>query len=156
MQRLWAPWRQGYLMKPAAKGCVFCNAASSRDDRKALVVHRGRDVLCMLNLYPYSNGHLLVAPKRHLRSLSQLKAHEATELLRTTALMERRLTALLHPQGFNIGLNLGRAAGAGIPGHLHLHVVPRWIGDTNFMPLLGQTKVLSISLRTLYQQLVRG
>ena len=156
MQRLWAPWREAYLTRPMPRGCVFCLAKRRRDGRKSLVVHRGMEVFCLLNLYPYNNGHALVAPYRHVRSLAQLTDREAADLIRTTALMEARLRRLLRPQGFNVGINLGRVAGAGIPGHLHLHLVPRWKGDTNFMPVTGQTKVISVSLETLARELRRA
>jgi len=117
------------------------------------VVFRGARVLSILNRYPYNAGHLMVAVRRHVGSLSALSALESSELLRVAALMERRLTRLLHPDGFNVGINVGRAAGAGIPGHLHLHVVPRWVGDTNFMPVAGQVKVMVQSLDALYDEL---
>jgi len=150
--RLWAPWRSAFVTKPAARRCVFCAAKRAASDRHALVVARGASVFALLNLYPYNNGHLMIAPYRHVAQLERLRPQEWAEML----VLLRRLTAtlrrLLHPQGFNIGLNLGRLAGAGIPGHVHVHLVPRWIGDTNFMTTIGRTKVISQSLEELYRQ----
>ena len=156
IERLWAPWRGTYVSRIAHASrprCIFCLAKRSRHDRKHHVVRRGRYVFCLLNRYPYSNGHLMIAPYRHIGSFSNLQAHEALELWQMAALMERHLTALLHPHGFNMGVNVGRAAGAGIPGHMHFHVVPRWVGDTNFMPTVSGTKIISQSLAVLYEQL---
>jgi len=119
------------------------------------VVFRGRRVYCLLNRYPYNNGHVMIAPYRHLRSLSQLAPGESSELMGVATRMIGVLRRILRPHGFNLGLNLGRAAGAGIAGHLHLHVVPRWVGDTNFMSVAGGTKVISQSLEALYDRLRR-
>jgi len=153
--RLWAPWRSAYLIRASRRSspCIFCLAKRSRHDRKALVIYRGRTVFGLLNRYPYNNGHLMVTVYRHLNDLSRLTQEETTELMAVMALLIRRLTRLLHPDGFNIGLNLGRAAGAGIPGHLHWHLVPRWHEDTNFMPVTARTKVISESLEALYDRL---
>lgn len=155
VERLWAPWRTAYLTQTRTRRrrCIFCAAKQSRNDRKAHVVYRGRHVFCLLNLYPYNNGHLMVTPYRHVGSLLQLTPSEASELIHVATTMVRRLTKILRPDGFNLGVNLGRSAGAGIPGHLHFHVVPRWQADTNFMPVIGQTKIVSESLDALYQRL---
>jgi len=134
---------------------VFCQAKRSRDDRKAHVLYRSQRIFVLLNRYPYNNGHLMVAVYRHVGTLSQLDRHEASELMQVTVQMVQLLTRALRPHGFNVGLNLGRAAGAGIPGHLHVHLVPRWVGDTNFIPVIGGTKVLSESLDALYERLKR-
>ena len=154
-QRLWAPWRSGYISQTrrGRSTCVFCAAKRVKQDRAAQVVHRGHEVFCLLNRYPYNAGHLMVAPYRHIGVLSRLNPQESAELFAVTAQMVERLTKLLRPQGFNIGINLGRAAGAGIPGHLHMHIVPRWVGDTNFMPVVGGTRVISHALDALYQRL---
>ena len=155
LQRLWAPWRHQYVSRATrhAVGCIFCRAHRSRNDRKTQVVCRGRRAFVLLNRYPYNPGHLMVAPCRHLGRLERLSADEGQELFQLTQRMTHALTTLLHPHGMNVGMNLGRAAGAGIPGHLHLHIVPRWAGDTNFMPIIGRTKVLSSSLTELYRNL---
>jgi ATP adenylyltransferase len=116
-------------------------------------VARGPHTFCLLNRFPYNNGHLLLAPYRHVGSFDRLKTNEWLDLFRLSARLMRRLSACLHPEGFNLGINLGKTAGAGIPGHLHLHIVPRWSGDTNFMPIVGHTKVLPQALDELYSLL---
>ena len=153
--RLWAPWRSGYITN-TRKGrsiCVFCRARRSRDDRAVQVLARGRRVFCLLNRYPYNVGHAMVAVSRHVGELSELTAGEQSELMQMAERMVTVMRRALRPHGFNLGINLGRTAGAGIPGHLHLHIVPRWNGDTNFMPVVGGTKVLSQSLEELYATL---
>ena len=151
--QLWAPWRQRYLTRATPGRCIFCAAKRSTDDRRHHVIARGRRVFALLNRYPYNNGHLMVAPYRHVGRLESLSPAEWAESLRLLRRLLRRLTTALHPHGFNLGVNLGRAAGAGIPGHLHLHLVPRWSADTNFMPVLAKTKVISQSLDELYRLL---
>lgn len=153
--RLWAPWRRAYLRQTrrGRQRCVFCTAARSRTDRARYTVYRGRTAFVLLNRYPYSNGHVMISPYQHVGSLSQLNAEEMTELLRLASRTVDALQAVLRPHGFNLGINLGRAAGAGIPGHLHLHVVPRWVGDTNFMSTVGGIRVISESLDALYGRL---
>jgi ATP adenylyltransferase len=140
-QQLWAPWRLEYIQGGAdGGGCVFCDTAA--DDRAGMVVHRGEHAYVLMNLYPYSNGHLMVAPYRHVADPGDLSEPERLE---TWALLDRglrALTAVMAPHGFNAGINLGRVAGAGVEGHIHLHVVPRWNGDTNFMPVLADVKVM--------------
>ena len=157
--QLWAPWRAPYLsaIRRPGRGCFLCQAARARrgQDRARLVIERATHVFVVLNRYPYSNGHVMVAPYRHTARLSSLSQEAAAELVSVAGRMADRLTRLLHPDGLNIGINLGRAAGAGVPGHLHLHVVPRWIGDTNFMPVLSGTKVISQSLSAVYQRLTK-
>ena len=155
LDHLWAPWRQAYLMKTrrSQRGCVFCRALRSRSDRKVYVLYRGPRTFIVLNRYPYNNGHLMVALNRHRGELSQLTPDESTELWRMAMMMVEALKRVLHPHGFNIGVNVGRAAGAGIPDHLHVHVVPRWVGDTNFITTVGGTKVISASLDDLYRRL---
>ena len=148
--RLWAPWRSTFLAKRRKGRCIFCAAKRSGQDRRHHVIDRGERVLALLNRYPYNNGHVMIAPYRHAGTLESLTSAEWAEILRMSRRLTRRLTRALHPHGFNVGLNLGRTAGAGIPGHLHLHIVPRWDGDTNFMPILAHTKVISQSLEELY------
>jgi ATP adenylyltransferase len=141
---LWAPWRLEYIAQPdESEGCVFClEAAGEVADDESLVVARGETAIALLNKYPYSSGHLMAAPRRHVGSFAELSDDETLEI---HALARRALTALERlygPDGFNLGWNLGRVAGAGIADHVHLHVVPRWSGDTNFMPVLADTKVI--------------
>ncbi|MBI4343171.1 MAG: HIT domain-containing protein [Candidatus Omnitrophica bacterium] len=153
LQRLWAPWRSAFLTRTSPGRCIFCAAKRAQNDRRHLVVARGRGTLAMLNLYPYNNGHVMVAPARHVGELESLTAAEWAEMGRLSQRLMTRLRAALRPHGFNVGMNLGRVAGAGFPGHLHLHIVPRWNGDTNFMPIAGRTKVISQSLEELYRLL---
>jgi ATP adenylyltransferase len=154
MDPLWAPWRLSYVTaaKPPATGdgCFICQALAEHDDRRNLIVLRTPRSVVMLNRYPYNNGHLLIAPRRHIGSLHGLDSDELLETMETLRRMARLLDELMHPAGYNIGLNLGEAAGAGLPGHLHWHIVPRWHGDTNFMPVLADTKVIAQSLDALF------
>lgn len=158
MKRLWAPWRKGYVTHKKPGRCIFCAAlrAPSRNDRKHLVLRRSRHGFLILNLYPYNNGHVMVSPNRHVPSFEDLHREEKLDLLSLLDKATRALRKALHPRGFNVGLNLGRTGGAGFPGHLHLHVVPRWEGDTNFMPVLAGTKVISNSLQDVYEMLSRA
>ena len=153
MDRLWAPWRRTFLSQRGRRACIFCVAKRSTTDRQHHVIARGGDAFALLNRYPYNNGHLMIAPYRHVGQLERLSSVEWTGMLRLSQQLIRRLRQTLHPHGFNVGLNLGRVGGAGVPGHLHLHIVPRWNGDTNFMPVLGQTKVISQALDELYMLL---
>ena len=142
MQQLWAPWRLAYVSGEKPAGCVLCAKHDGADDAEALVVARGEHAYVVLNLYPYNNGHLMVVPYRHVADLAELTADESTEC---QALLVRAigvLRAAMGPGGFNVGLNLGEAAGAGIAQHLHWHLVPRWEGDTNFMPVVADVKVM--------------
>jgi len=143
MKQLWAPWRLEYVeTADEENGCLFCAAAEAEDDEERLVVHRGPRAFVLLNKFPYTSGHLLVAPRRHIGEFADLDDDEALEIHR---LAERSIAALAEtyaPQGYNLGWNLGRIAGAGVVDHVHLHVVPRWAGDTNFMPVLADVKVI--------------
>ncbi len=139
---LWAPWRLEYIEQAdEQEGCIFCRAAESEDEI-GFVVHRGREAFALLNRYPYASGHLMVAPYRHVGEFSELADGEALEIHRLAGQGIGALAQLYGPQGFNLGWNLGRTAGAGVTDHVHLHVVPRWLGDTNFMPVLADVKVL--------------
>jgi len=129
------------------EGCVFCAALNARDDPQSLVVHRGITAFVLLNLYPYNNGHLMVVPNRHIANLASATVEELNEIMQLTRLAELALTETYEPHGLNMGINLGRPAGAGILDHLHLHVVPRWSGDTNFMTAVGETRVLPEDLQ---------
>ena len=155
--RLWAPWRMPYIKTAdQPQGCLFCRVERARDDRRNLVVHRAADVLVMLNRYPYNPGHLMVASRRHVASLADLAPAERQALVEAVVLAERALAAEYQPHAMNLGANLGRVAGAGFPGHLHFHVVPRWNGDTNFMPVVAETKVLPESLTRTWSRLRRA
>lgn len=154
LDRLWSPWRMAYIRRAAEPaGCLFCRVGAARADRSDLVLARRPGALLMLNRFPYNPAHLMVAVKRHAAQFHELTAAERTDLLDLTALAERALAAEYAPHGVNYGLNVGRVAGAGFPGHLHLHLVPRWDGDTNFMPAIAETKVLPESLGRTWQRL---
>lgn len=147
MERLWAPWRMAYIKHAEETGdCFLCSLPKQKKDRANLILKRGKTCFAILNKYPYNNGHLLVSPYRHVADIEKLTDAEALELMRLTGAMKQAMDRAMKPHGYNVGVNLGRAAGAGLPGHVHLHVVPRWNGDTNFMPLLGDTKVLPLTL----------
>lgn len=153
MKRLWAPWRMQYIEKPDQAGeCIFCSKPQE-DDEAAMVVERGESGFIMLNAFPYNNGHLLIAPYRHTADLRELAPEEQGELM---SLINRGITLLnhiAHPEGYNVGANLGRVAGAGVADHIHFHIVPRWNGDTNFMPVVSDTKVLPEALSSVWHKL---
>jgi ATP adenylyltransferase len=148
VERLWSPWRHAYVTRDerVATGCVFC--AVDEPEAQALTVHAGATCFVILNLYPYNGGHVMVVPRRHVPTLAELGADELHELTRVMRLAQMALDEVYQPQGMNIGVNLGRPAGAGIVDHLHVHLVPRWTGDTNFMPVVAQVRVLSETLET--------
>jgi ATP adenylyltransferase len=165
-EQLWAPWRLGYIKgeKPVQKpiaaeellpaadpDCFLCQAMCEGEDRERLVVHRGKHAIALLNRYPYNNGHLLVAPKRHLACLEDIDDETHLELMQTLRRMILALKKTIQPEGFNVGLNLGKVAGAGLPGHMHWHIVPRWNGDTHFMPILAGVRVIPQSLDELWE-----
>ena len=158
MDQLWAPWRLSYVTAAKAPAendpCFICAGLAADDDRRNLIALRTERSVVVLNRYPYNNGHLLVAPRAHKGKLDELTPEEILETQETLRRMVGVLDALIRPDGYNVGLNLGRVAGAGLPGHLHWHVVPRWHGDTNFMPVLGDVKVIVQSLEALYDLLV--
>ena len=157
MERIWSPWRMAYIQ--AAKeqdedgGCIFCDLPAQGDDERTMILARGELAFVIVNSFPYNPGHLMVAPFRHVGAFTVL---EAAELADVDALVARSIRALeqeMEPHGFNLGMNLGRVAGAGIPDHVHWHLVPRWNGDTNFMPVVGQTRVLPELLEETYARL---
>jgi ATP adenylyltransferase len=142
VERLWAPWRLEYVQSAdEQEGCVFCRAAEG-DDEEQLVVHRGERAFVLLNTFPYASGHLMVAPYRHGTGFAELDDAEALEVHQLASQGLAALGSVYGPEGYNLGWNIGRVAGAGIPGHAHLHVVPRWAGDTSFMPVLADVRVL--------------
>jgi ATP adenylyltransferase len=157
LERLWAPWRLEYVQNADAQdGCFLCAAAASDDDVRHLVVHRGERAIVVLNKFPYASGHLLVAPSRHDVNFGELDDDEALEVHRLAQRGIEALAVVFEPEGFNLGWNIGRIAGAGVPGHGHLHVVPRWGGDTNFMPVLADVKVLPEHLLATREKLARS
>ena len=152
MDTLFTPWRMEYIRSSKKDGCIFCEMLA-RDDRDALIVRRGRHAFLVLNRYPYNNGHYMSVPYRHVDSLENLSAEETAEMM---ALLAQGIVALrkaFNPEGFNIGANIGKVAGAGVKDHVHMHVVPRWAGDTNFMPLFGETRVIPQTLEETYDEL---
>ncbi len=172
LEQLWAPWRLGYIKgetdappQPAGElawlpnadhDCFLCRGMADQADRENLIVHRGTTVVTVLNRYPYNNGHLLVAPQAHKARLDQLSDAEHLELKQTVTSMTRLIERVMNAEGFNIGVNLGRVAGAGLPGHLHWHIVPRWNGDVNFMPSVAGVKSIPQSLDALWEVLTEG
>jgi ATP adenylyltransferase len=157
MEQLWAPWRMTYVAagrpRSGEQTCFLCHGLAESADRQNLIAWRTPLSVVALNLFPYNNGHLLVAPQAHKARLDELADEEHLDLMRTIQRMVQVLDDLMRPDAYNIGINLGKAAGAGLPGHLHWHVVPRWDGDTNFMPVLADVKVIVQSLETLYDLL---
>jgi ATP adenylyltransferase len=154
--RIWAPWRLAYV-KDASKDieeeCIFCAKPAADDDEAALIVHRGERCFAMLNLFPYTNGHLMVAPFEHAGRIQDLPAETTAEMMALAQTAMSRLEDVYSPHGFNVGFNQGRVAGAGVEHHIHLHVVPRWGGDTNFMPVIADTKVMPQTLEQSYEAL---
>ncbi|HEV7524777.1 MAG TPA: HIT domain-containing protein [Acidimicrobiia bacterium] len=159
LERLWADWRSAYVSGDASDperergGCVMCNLVAATDDREALVLERTPATITVMNLYPYGSGHVMVAPVRHVPAFDDLSDDENIAVARAQVRAIRAIRAAYRPDGLNTGANLGRAAGAGVPGHLHVHVLPRWSGDTNFMTSVGEARVLPESLRTGYDKL---
>ncbi|MBI4418634.1 MAG: HIT domain-containing protein [Ignavibacteriales bacterium] len=151
MKRLFSPWRSIYIQtfkKPKKNGkCLFCRMAREKKDAKNFIVYRGKHAFIVMNLYPYNSGHVMIVPYRHVDSLEKLGDREQAEILTLTAKAQKALRTLSKPQGFNFGANFGRIAGAGIDEHIHFHLVPRWSGDTNFMPVLADTKLISEEMR---------
>jgi len=156
LQRLWAPWRMEYILSKKKQVCVFCEALKYGNDRDAYIVYRGQLGFTILNLYPYNNGHVMVLPYRHIATLGDLTPAERAELMELTEQSISALEKAMHPEGFNVGINLGRAAGAGIETHVHMHVVPRWAGDTNFTTVISETRTLPELLSQTYERLHRA
>ena len=155
-EQLWAPWRLQYIESAdKAEGCIFCTfpARDSADDRETLILHRGEHAFIILNAFPYSNGHLMIVPYRHTANMEDLDDETLLEVMRLTRLGISLLKRAFNPDGFNLGVNMGKVAGAGIAEHLHWHIVPRWNGDTNFMPVLADVKVIPESLENVYDRL---
>jgi ATP adenylyltransferase len=156
MDYLWSPWRYQYIVNlKNAEGCVFCIDDSVETDEKKFILFRGKYNFVILNIFPYTTGHLLISPYQHLRDLSDCSAEEIVEMIDLAKQSKFALEQSYHPDGFNVGMNLGRCAGAGVENHIHLHVVPRWIGDANFMSIIGESRVLPEILEVTYQKLKR-
>ena len=158
MKKIWAPWRLEYIKiaeKINEEGCIFCDfpAENPKRDRKNLILSRGKTAFIIMNKYPYNNAHLMVVPYQHTDTMEKLAAEERLELMNLLQKSINALKLLCSPHGFNLGMNLGRCAGAGIDEHLHFHIVPRWNGDTNYMPVVGQTKVISAGLQETWEGL---
>ena len=155
MKVVWAPWRMEYVGSDQEReGCIFCPGHDRAQDEKKLILYRGEWSIVLMNRFPYSNGHLLVAPLRHISSFDALSQDEKLDLL---SMIERSLSALkevMDPAGFNIGMNLGKVAGAGVEDHMHFHVVPRWSGDTNYMTVLGEVRIIPEHIRATYEKLL--
>jgi ATP adenylyltransferase len=152
MKTLWAPWRMTYVHQKKDVGCIFCKKPLEKKDERNLILYRGEETFVVMNRFPYNNGHLMVVPKRHCTDLDELNDREFRELFDVMKVSTQVLERSLSPHGFNIGFNLGPGGGAGLE-HLHLHIVPRWMGDTNFMPVLGETKVMPEYLNETYRRL---
>ncbi len=146
MKKLWAPWRIEYILQPKPGGCIFCDKPKEKNDRDNLILYRGKTCFVIMNFYPYNNGHLMVVPYRHIPELAALTEDEQAEMMKLLTDSSEILKKVLNAEGLNIGMNLGRIAGAGIDDHIHFHIVPRWNGDTNFMPVTGNTRVISQGL----------
>lgn len=153
MERLWAPWRMKYIENGNTEGCIFCVKPTEGRDRENYILHRGKHAFVLLNLYPYTGGHTMVAPYKHAGSLEALDEEERAELFELATLATKALRLAYEPDGFNVGMNIGEAAGAGFGDHVHVHIVPRWAQDTNFMPVLTNTKVISEALDDTYERL---
>ncbi|MFH0944094.1 MAG: HIT domain-containing protein [Planctomycetota bacterium] len=151
---LWAPWRMAYIDRPRTTGCLLCDLARDDDDRTNLILCRGPRAYVLMNRFPYNNGHLMIVPYRHCAELDQVSADDSLEIMQEVQRATRILHQAFGAEGFNVGLNLGKAAGAGIAEHIHMHVVPRWVGDTNFMPVLADTRVMPDYLEATYAKLV--
>jgi ATP adenylyltransferase len=154
MDYLWTPWRYAYVSTAEkATGCVFCNAVAANDDEKARIVHRAQHCFVILNTYPYTPGHVMVVPYAHLDELRKLTPEAAHEMIELSQRMESVLRELYSPDGINLGMNIGKAAGAGIAGHIHMHVLPRWVADANFLSVVGETRVLPETLEQTWKRM---
>ncbi len=153
MKILWAPWRIKYILGKKEKGCIFCKAVKSKQDKKNLIIERLKYCFVILNKYPYNNGHLMIVPYKHTGNIEDLDDNTLLEMMKTAQKYVKKMKKKMKTDGFNIGINIGRIAGAGIEEHIHMHIVPRWAGDNNFMPVIGKTKVISESFESVYNKL---
>jgi ATP adenylyltransferase len=155
MDYLWTPWRYAYITgAEKTSGCVFCDLVRENDAKKALIVHRGAHCFVVLNRFPYTSGHVMIVPYRHLDELQKLPLEAAHEMMDLSQKSEQVLRKLYRPDGVNLGMNIGAAAGAGIAGHIHMHALPRWVADANFMSVVGETRVLPETLETTWERMV--
>jgi len=150
---IWAPWRIKYILMPKFKKCLFCKVIKEKKDSKNFIIERGKFSFVILNKFPYSNGHIMIVPYKHTSDLEELDLESLTEIMSFAQKYIKILKLKMKPDGFNLGFNIGKVAGAGIEDHIHLHIVPRWNGDTNFMPVLSNTKVIPESLESVYKKL---
>ncbi len=156
MDRLWTPWRYRYISRAnPLDGCIFCIKAAENKDAENYIVHRGKLNFVLLNLFPYTNGHLMIAPYQHVATLAETPQDVLAEMIGLTQRAEANLRAAYRPHGFNLGMNVGESAGAGVAGHIHMHVLPRWTGDANFMSTIGETRVLPEELPVTYEKLAK-
>jgi len=153
MQQMWTPWRMPYIRREQRPGCIFCEMLDAEDDRGQLVLHRSELAFLVLNKYPYNNGHLMAVPYRHMDTVESLTPEETVDTMALVSLGIRALRLTSKPEGFNIGVNIGKIAGAGVLDHVHIHVVPRWGGDTNFMPVLADVRLIPQHLNETYDEL---
>ena len=153
MERIWAPWRMGYIQKEKPEGCILCDKPREKDDALNYILYRGEKNFVIMNSYPYNPGHLMIAPYRHIANLEELTDEELYEHFKIVTHSIKVLRQVFSPGGFNLGINMGKLAGAGISGHVHTHIVPRWEGDTNFMPVLSDTRVVPEALAETYEKL---
>lgn len=153
MENLWAPWRIDYILSKKPPGCIFCDKPAENKDEETLILFRGKYHFIIMNAFPYNNGHMMVVPYRHTASLSGWAEQEQQEMMQLADLCVDLLKRTMHPDGFNLGINMGLVGGAGVADHIHLHIVPRWNGDTNFMPVLSDTRVISEGLQATYRKL---
>lgn len=154
MDYLWTPWRYAYISSAdRAPGCIFCDKIAENDDRKNFIVHRGQHCFVILNAYPYTSGHVMVVPYAHLDQLVKLPAQAAHEMIELSQKMETILRQAYNAEGINLGMNIGKCAGAGVAGHVHMHVLPRWTADANFISVVGETRVLPETLESTYQKI---
>jgi ATP adenylyltransferase len=155
MDYIFTPWRYAYVTGTGkATSCIFCDALASKVDRDAWIVYRGRYSFIILNTYPYTSGHIMIVPYEHVDELQKLSPEAAHEIIDLSCKMERVLREVYHPEGVNLGMNIGKAAGAGVAGHIHMHVLPRWTADSNFMTVVGETRILPESLEITYDRLL--
>jgi len=153
MENLYSPWRIDYILQKKSNKCILCEKPKANDDKNLLILKRGECTYIIMNLYPYNNAHLMIVPYRHISKLSELRDKELLEMTKMLQLSEKVLNKVYHPDGFNIGMNLGEVAGAGVADHIHIHIVPRWIGDTNFISTIGEIRVMPERMEDTYKKL---
>ena len=157
MDHLWSPWRYQYVTTAGRDGaCIFCEKSAARNDAGNFVVYRGKRNFVLLNIFPYTTGHLMIAPYEHVATLEETAEETVSEMALLARLAEKQLRAVYRPQGINVGMNIGECAGAGVAGHIHMHVLPRWVGDSSFMTTVGETRVLPEAVNVTYEKLARA